>query len=334
MLPWKTMKEPLRLPFVFLLMFLCSMVVLTALQLFAGWGLEDWPVRRLTLELAAARAPGILFQVMLPSVLLSIVLLGFRMGRRPISRFLGFLIILGTSYVVLVNGLIWTHRVQSLVRRSTAVAESWQRYLPPDSFTAVGALYVAPRAAGSDRLGAVLVADPTAKAPRFSVYRSGTVTAKDGSVSLQLAGAKPLNLREQIRPAAATLFAADVFTDYFLRDFREMTGSLRELLDRSFGRFLFACFGLLFLVSASLVLLRVTRWPLCNALLLVLAVRAYLLLYHAIAVDLAPAIGRVVADPLLARLAPSAAFVVLGVLLLLADILFVPADRSSAEAGR
>jgi hypothetical protein len=82
------------------------------------------------------------------------------------------------------------------------------------------------------------------------------------------------------------------------------------------------------------VLLRITRWPLCNVLLLVLAVRAYLLLHHALAVDLAPAITRIVADPLLARLAPSAAFLVLGVLLLLVDILAIPTARWSTEAGR
>lgn len=325
------MKEPLRLPFVFLLVFLCSLVVLGSLQLFAGWGLGDWPVRGFTLELAVARAPRALFQATLPAVLLSIVLLGFRMGRRPISRFLAFLIVLATGYVVLVNGLIWTRRAERLVREPAAAAGSWQRYLPAGAFAAVGARHVAVQGSQGDRLGAVLVADPQAKPPRFTVYRSGTVATMDGGIVLRLAGAKPADLRGQAAPAAADLFAADAFTDYFLRDFREMTGSLRELLDRSFGRFLFACFGLLFLVSASLVLLRITRWPLFNALLLVLAARASLLLYHAIAVDLAPAVNRIVADPLLARLAPSAAFIVIGVLLLLVDILFVPASRSATE---
>ena len=53
-----------------------------------------------------------------------------------------------------------------------------------------------------------------------------------------------------------------------------------------------------------------------------------------LAVNLAPAIRRVVADPLLQLLAPSAAYIVVGVLLLLVDILFVPADRWTVEAGR
>jgi hypothetical protein len=333
MVPWTAMKEPLRLPFVLLLVFLCTLAVLTSLQLFAGWGLEDWPVRSFTLELAAARLPRALFEVMLPAVLLSVVLLGFRMVRRPFSRLLGFLIVLGVSYAVLVNGMIWSHRAESGVRQGVGTSAAAQM-LPPDSFTAVGARYVAAAAVNGDRLEAVLVIDPARTAPRFTLYASGTVSTKGGVASLQLAGAKPLSLREEMKPAAASLFAADRFTELFLRDFRVMTGNLRELLIRSPGRFLFACFGLLFLVSASLVLLRITRWPLLNVLLLVLAVRAYLLLYHWLAVDLAPTIARIVSDPLLAQLAPSAAFVVLGGFLLLVDILFVPPDRWTAEAGR
>ena len=328
------MQEPARLPFVFLLVFLCSLVVLASLQLFAVWGLGDWPVRSFTLELAAARLPRTLFEVMLPAVLLSVVLLGFRMARRPISRLLGFLIVLGAGCVVLVTGLAVSHRAEAVVRRGATVPAAAAQVLPPGSFTAVGTRYVAPTEVKGGTLGPTVVLDPSKPAPRFALYRSGAATVKDGRVSLQLAGAKPLSLGGELRPAATPLFAADVFTDYFLRDFRTMTADVERLLAASFPRFLFACFALLFLVSASLVLLRLTRWPLFNVLLLVLAVRAYLLLYHLLAVDLAPSIGRVVADPLLRLLAPSAAFVVVGVLLLLVDILFVPADRWTVEAGR
>jgi hypothetical protein len=270
---------------------------------------------------------------MLPAVLLSIVLLGFRMVRRPFSRFLGFLIVLAAGYAVLVNGLVWTHRAAAAVR-PVAAATAARKYLPAGSFTAMGPVYVAPRTVKGDALGAVLVVDPAAKAPRFTVYRSGTVAVAGGAVSLQLAGTKPATIRQEVRPAATPLFAADWFTDLFLRDFRVLTADLETLLGASFARFLFACFALIFLVSASLVLLRITRWPLFNVLLLALAVRGYLLLYHALSVDLAPATARIVADPLLARLAPSAAFIALGVLLLLVDILFVPTERWSAEALR
>jgi hypothetical protein len=328
------MKEPLRLPFVFLVVFLCAAVVLTSLLLFARWGLEDSEVRRFTLEMAAARLPRALFEVMLPAVLLSIVLLGFRMVRRPFSRLLGFLIILGVSYAVLVNGMIWSHRAEAGVREPTVAAWSWQQSLSKGDFARLGAVYVAPGAAKDNVFGPTLVVDPAKQAPRFTLYRSGTASAKDGEVTLKLAGTRSATIRQRIERAATPLFAADVYTDYFMRDFRTMTGDFEKLLGVSFARFLFACFALLFLVSASLSLLRVTRWPLFNVLLLVLAVRAYLLLYHVLAVDFAPTIGRVVSDPLLTVLAPSAAFIILGVLLLLIDILFIPSDRWTTEAVR
>ncbi|HSV93281.1 MAG TPA: hypothetical protein VLH81_09395, partial [Desulfobacterales bacterium] len=287
----------------------------------------------LTLELAAARLPRAAFEMMLPAVLLTIVLLGFRMARRPISRFLAFLIVLGAGYVVLVNGLIWTHRAEAAVKPAVT-APVVARYLPTKSFTALGIPRVAPVPPQADRLGPVLVLDPAAKVPRFTLYRSGALSVQGDTISLQLAGAKPLALRAELAPAEARLFTADRYTELFLRDFRAMNDDLRVLLERAPGRFFVACFAMLFLVTALLVLLRATRWPLFNVLLLVLAVRACLLLYRVLAVDLAPTVARVIADPLLALLAPSAAFLVLGVLALLADILFVRADRWAAEAGR
>ena len=327
MVAWIAVKEPLRLPFLFLLVVLCVTALLAAIQVFAGGG-------PLTLERAAARLPRAAFEMMLPAVLLSIVLLGVRMVRRPISRFLAFLIVLGASYLVLVNGLIWTHRAEAAVKPAVTVPAA-ARYLPTKSFIAVGERRVAPLAPRGDRLGPVLVLDTAAKAPRFSAYRSGSLFVQDdGTVSLQLSGAKPLALRADLEPAEVALFAADRYTELFLRDFRTMNDDLGVLLEKAPARFLVACFATLFLVTALLVLLRATRWPLCNVLLLVLAVRGSLLLYHVLAVDLAPTVARLIADPLLARLAPSAAFVVLGVLALLADILFVRADRWTAEAGR
>jgi hypothetical protein len=319
-------KEPLRLPFVFLLLFLCTTAVLAALQVFAGGA-------PLTLELAALRLPRAAFDVMLPAVLLSIVLLGFRMVRRPFSRFLAFLIVLGASYAVLVNGLIWTHRAESSVTPAVTTPAASQ-YFSSKSFAAMGTRRIAPLAVKGNRLEKVLVFDAAAKAPRFTLYRAAAVSVQGGTVGVQLEGAKPLALRADLEPAAASLFAADPFTERFLRDFRTLNDDLHALLEKAPARFFFACFSILFLVTALLVLLRATRWPLLNVLLLVLAVRGSLLLYHVLATSLAPTVARIVSDPLLVRLAPSAAFILLGVLALLADVLFVPADRWTAEAAR
>jgi hypothetical protein len=62
-------------------------------------------------------------------------------------------------------------------------------------------------------------------------------------------------------------------------------------------------------------------------MLLGFAVRGYFSLYHLLAVSFAPQLAQVVTDRFVARMFPFVAFVGLGILFLLVDIIFIPADR-------
>jgi hypothetical protein len=129
----------------------------------------------------------------------------------------------------------------------------------------------------------------------------------------------------------ASLFAPDRFTSVFLRDIDTVSRDLHGLLGHARGEFYASSFALVFLCAASLMLLRLTRWPLLNLMLLGIAVRGWFSLYHLLAVRLAPQIAQAVADPLAARAAPAAAFLALGVLFLLVDVLFLPAHPPGSE---
>jgi len=130
------------------------------------------------------------------------------------------------------------------------------------------------------------------------------------------------------------VFAPERFTGRLLRDVRTLTADFEGLLDGSLGQFFAACFSLLLLCAASLAFLRLTRWPLANLMLLVLAFRGYFLLYHFLASRIAPEVARVVKDPLLARLFPAGAMAAAGIILLLVDILFIPVDRLRQGGAR
>jgi hypothetical protein len=79
------------------------------------------------------------------------------------------------------------------------------------------------------------------------------------------------------------------------------------------------------------MLLRVTRWPLVNVMLLGIAVRGWFWLYHFLAVSAAPQLSRAVTDNFVVRMAPSGAFLAIGVLFLLVDIIFLPGSREAIE---
>ena len=110
-----------KAPFIFLFILLCTTAILSALNVMYTWGMFDSSARTFSLAYAAQRLPRSLFDMLVPSVILSIVLLGFRLARRPFSRFLGLLIVLGVSYIVLVNGMIW---LRAFSARVPAVTES------------------------------------------------------------------------------------------------------------------------------------------------------------------------------------------------------------------
>jgi hypothetical protein len=324
-------KEPLKIPFIYLFILLCVTAVCAALQVLAAWGLNDSPTRAFSFALLIQRFPRAVVDVMIPSVVLSTMLAGFRMARHPFSRFVGMLIVLGVGYVSLVNGMIW---FRSLAGASVPPAAAPRQYLQPSTFTKVGDVLVAVNDISGPAVKGILRVDPSRQGARLAVYGSGAAISRAGTLSITTAAKPSVTISGSADLSWTSVFAPDRFTAAFLRDIGTLTGDFERLISRSLPEFFAACFALVFLCAASLVLLRITRWPLANVMLLVIAVRGYFSLYHLLAVRLAPQIGQIVSDSLAARLSASAAFAVIGVVLLLVDILFVPADRwSNPEAS-
>ncbi|MGO9413379.1 MAG: hypothetical protein ACLQCB_21850 [Spirochaetia bacterium] len=342
------MKEPLKLPFVFLFILICVTIILSAVTLLAAWGSTGSTAGPFDVTYLLEHFPGAAFGALIPSVVISMVLVGFRMARRPFSRLLGFLIVLAAGYVVLVNGMIWLSTLAGKARQQPQVTK---QYLQPKTFLRLGTTVVAPATVAGDSLGGILVYDPnaaegepgtrggaavspgnvTAPPDGLAVFAAASVSAQGGGLTVNLVGQTRRQVSGAPQAARAAVFYPDRVSAFFLRDIATLTNDFQRLMRRSLAEFFAACFALVFLCAASLALLRLTRWPLANVMLLLVAVRLYFLLYHLLATRFAATVASAVSDPFLARLFPSASFVVLGVVLLLIDILFIPAARWSGS---
>jgi hypothetical protein len=321
-------KEPLKVPFIFLFILICTTAILSALNVIYTWGMFDSSSRAFSLAYAAQRLPRSLFDMLIPSMILSIVLLGFRLARRPFSRFLGLLIVLGVSYIVLVNGMLW---LRAFSARVPAVAESPRHYLQPYTFIRLGQNEIAVQSISGAEVRGITRYNPTAAGNHLSVFPRGTAVARGGTLVLTAAGRPPVTIVGAPDLSWSSVFSADRFTALFLRDVATLTTDFQRLLNTSLGEFFAACFALLFLCTASLVLLRLTRWPLANIMLLIIVFRGYFSLYHLLAVQLAPAVAALISDRLAAQMFPVAVMTVIGVVLLLVDVIFIPANRWSGE---
>jgi hypothetical protein len=319
-------KEIWKTPFIFLFMLLITTVILAALNVCYSWGMYDSATRAFDVSYAVARFPRSIFAILIPAVIISIVLLGMRMARRPFSRFLGLLISLGVSYIVLVNGMLWLRPLAASAAASPATAA---QYIRPGTFMRVGPNMLAVGAISGNNLQRILLFDTAKSASRLSVAPAGAASVRAGTLTVSVSGKQSVSGAPDL--SWTGVFAPDRFTSIFLRDVDTLTTDFTRLLSASRAGFFAAAFALLFLCTASLALLRLTRWPLANIMLLVIAVRGYFSLYHLLAVTLAPRITAAISDPLLARMFPVGVMAVIGVVLLLVDILFIPADRWTAE---
>jgi hypothetical protein len=317
-------KEPLKVPFIFLFILICTTFVCAVLDALGAWGLYESVNRGFSLAAFVQKLPRSVSEVLVPSVVLSIVLLGFRLVRRRISRFTALFIVLGVGYIVLVNGMLL---IRPLASASPASSLSAAQYIPPSTFVRIGERMVNIRSLNGSRARAVLVFDPARAGARFTVAPEATAVVTGGTVRVTAQGPRPLSLAGDADLSWTGVFAADRFTSLFLRDVRTMTDDFRRLLAASRAEFFVSSFSLVFLCTASLVLLRITRWPLVNVMLLAFAVRGYFSLYHLLAVSFRPQLEQVVTDSFVARMFPSAAFIGLGVIFLLIDILFIPGER-------
>lgn len=321
------MKEPLKVPFILILILACATFVLALLGVIGAWGMGDSSSRAFGFTYIMQKLPRSLYDVMIPAVVLSIVLIGFRLAARPFSRFLGLLIVLVISYAALVNGMIAFHSLSAAVRPTPAAPG---QYIRPSTFMRIGGVELNATAVEGSNLRGVLVFDPTRPTPRFDVYGTVRASVRAGSLSLGVGGASLTGAPDL---AWTGVFAADPITHAFLRDVATLTTDYQALLDGSRAQFFAACFSLVLLCTASLALLRITRWPLVNIMILIIAVRGYFSLYHLLAVQLAPQVNGIVTDGTVARLFPSGALAALAVILLLIDVLFIPADRWKEPAA-
>ncbi len=322
------MKEPLKLPFVFIFILLCTAVVLSVLSVLSTWGAQD-ATRPFTVSYLLQRLPRAAFDSVVPSVVVSIVLLGFRMARRKFSRFLGFAIVLAAGYIVMVNGMIW---LSGVAGREKALPAAVPQSLRPLTFVSLADVEIAPATVDGGKLGGVLLYEPARADSRLTVFPSGAAAPSGSGLVVTMSGAGQRRITGAAASPSATVFTPDRFTAFVLRDFSTLTADYERLMRQALPQFFAASFALVFLCAASLVLLRVTRWPLANLMLLLCAVRGYVSLYHLLATRLSGSIASFVTDPLLVVLFPSAAFLALGLILLLIDILLIPAERWAGGA--
>jgi hypothetical protein len=331
------MKDLVRLPAAFLLSFLLLFVAILAVSLLSAWGgllpasPPDSPeARTQALATALALLPRLARQALPAGALAALLVVLLRIARKPGSRLLSLLLPPACAFAVLVLGY---PVLEGLVPASPAAAAP--DYLEPQVFTATssGALYVESLASGR-ATGVVVLGQAADRRPRLTYFPRAVLQVRADTAALRLG---PSAVQWPAQPVYAPLFAAEEPIRPFLQDVGALSARLSRQHAEQRGTFYLSCLGWVLALCGVAVLLRLTPWPLLNVSLTLLAARGLVALFVWLGNEGAAVFGKSLPGPAAGGFVeslPAAALLLLGAVLILVDLLFVPFDREREDSIR
>jgi hypothetical protein len=327
-------KDVLRLPILFLFVFVLLFILFSALSVLALWGSVYSEGREAALQVVEAHIPQLLVQMLPAAVLVALVVLLARIAAKPGSRFLSLLIPLAGAFVLLAFGYQILQRLGPAdgagpgVSRPGVVEPSPRRFLLPEVFNTTESKVIYVEQIDERTVSPVVLAEGGSADQKLLYFPQGRISVGEDSIVIRMAG---YTLEIDPDPVFGSMFAADPVLRRFFSDLDFLNRELQRVFRHSLPAFYFAVLALVVAFYGSGMFLRLTRWHLLNVTLALLAIRGLLALFRFMSEGVVFELEKVLRNPQAVQFLPELALLVVGGLLLLLDLLFVPFQRVEEE---
>jgi hypothetical protein len=320
-------KDIFRLPILFLFVFILLFILFSALSLFAAWGSVLGEGREAALQVVLANVPAILVRVLPAAVLVALFVLLVRIAVRPGSRLLSLIIPLAGAFVLIAFGYQILHQLGPAAEagdRAPRFAPSPRRYLVPGVFNTAAGKVIYVEQVDNRTVGPVVLAEGGGAEQELLYFPQGLVLVGEEAVIIRMAG---YTLEIDPNPVYRGLFAEDPALRRFFADLDFLHRELQRAFRQSLTAFYFAVLALIVAFYGGGMFLRLSRWHLLNVTLTALAFRGFLALFRFLSEGVVSELSMVTENSQALQFLPEAALLVIGGLLLLLDLLFVPFRR-------
>ncbi len=332
------MKDSLLLPVIFLLIFLVVFLLIAGLATLKSWGECFSEGGNTLVEAISYNLRVRLLQILPVSILISLTALFIRILVKPGSRFLSFLLPLGTAFAVLIFGYYFLNEMNETSpyagtshRAGTSPptekrAIKAERFLLPGKFTNLGGYTVYTESLQNGKAANLIIMEDGKSAAeneqkKFNFYSRVKINADAQGITLYPANEKEVKINA--RPVYSFIFQEDPRLSSFFRDIGLLNCELDRQYHNSRTGFLILSFSLLFFCVASSVLMRISRWPLLNFMIGLLILRGIFSIFRFLKTEIILELKKVLADSPLIDSLPAMIFLFLGLVLLLIDLVFV-----------
>ncbi len=317
----RTARNTIILPARFLFYFLIFLLVLTVADFLLAIGIS--PEQPGIIPLLIDRLPYTLKEALLASCLAGLLAIFFTMLKKPGSRLMSFILLLLTASGVLIFGRLGLQGILPPESREQAPV------VVPGKFHhhRNGSFYVDEVLDG--KFSRLVIFSEDEEKFKLKYIPSSSVEREEDRIILQAEGGEEMIL--EIPNEEITRVQPEKSLKPLLAEYGLLNVELDSLMENNFPEFMLLCVALVFVLLSTQVLMRISRWPLFNFLLVLSVIRGISFLYSSLRKGSINVLETLVSEGLFSRILPSLLFLALGVLLSLIDIIFVPYDFWTKE---
>lgn len=323
-------RDIFRLPALFLFVFILFFLLLFALTLLSLWGSLHSEGAEVALQRVVARVPGTLLGILPISVFLSLLIVLLAIALRPGSRFLSLVIPLAGAFALLIFGYQVLHDFGARAGGAGApvLVQAPQAYLVPGVFNSTAGKVIYLETLQGNSTSSMVLLEGGNPGRNLLYFPQGQVSVSEQNVVLRMAGHA---LEIDPEPVYSSLFRKDPVLQPLFSDLSFLGAELESMFQASSFSFYFTVLALVAAVYSCGIFLRLSRWPLLNAVLALLAMRGLLALLRLLREGVVFELGKALRNPQALQVLPELVLLILGVLFLFLDLLFVPFERLRRE---
>ncbi len=316
------MRESLLLPVVYLFVFLILSLCLIGLNIITE--LAETTENSEESEFAIKKLPAIIRDVIPIGSIISLLFIFLRILKKPGIHFFSFLLPLITSFCVLFFGIISINMVITPVEDNITI----ENYIKPNKFLFFdnNILYT-DTLTGNTIHNAILIdsnnlfLNSENDTEVYKFIEQANVTIDENNININT-GYDSFSL--STKSYYSGFYTTDETAEYIFSSISLINKELNAFYSRNIIEFAVLCFSFVFIIMASNVFMRITRWPLFNFFVVMFMTIGAILLYNFLKNQIVMEFFSDISDSFFLRLLPCFSLIIIAVLFLLIDIIFIP----------
>jgi hypothetical protein len=323
MIASSTVKHSFLVPPVFILIFLAVFISLAAVDTIISFGGHFSDTHDSNVGYILQRVPYSMAETLPASVLLTILMMLFRLIRSQGNKLITSLLHIGSAFFVLVFGLIM---LVPALPPEKAATRLYRDLIEPQRLNKIGDIVVFPQKISGNTLSQSLVVDSSLEDWKLGYAAQGEVHATPAGLEVALDGFSLKTISSHTDTRYGMSLESNSFIRGLFSAFRIVSIDLRRLAGTRSLQFYILCFAFVFFFASSGVLLKITKWPLLNLAFLLFVTAGTLFMYAFYQTQVVPALGKVIRSGLLSTGTPTLVMIILGLLFFLVDLIFIPSQ--------